>query len=100
MHLSIEVSPQAGARITAAAHRRGGNIGAVIEKLAEQLPAVEGEAAPVDQKKIDALALLESILAEVPTDPNELRLADAEFEEFKKNLNTNRIMAGETPPFP
>jgi hypothetical protein len=100
MHLSIDVSAQTGARIDAAARQGGIGIGAVIDKLAEQLPAIEAEISPTDKRKAAALAMLESFLAEAPTDPEERRQADAEFEEFKQNLNANRAMAGETPLFP
>lgn len=65
----------------------------------------EPEAAPQAETKLTAktdpgIALLESWIAAAPTDPEEIRLAQAEREEFMQNLNRNRIESGERPLFP
>jgi len=53
-----------------------------------------------DQKQAAAVALLESFLEESPTDPEVQRQAEADFEDFKRNLNANRLLTGERPLFP
>lgn len=45
------------------------------------------------------IALLEQWIAEAPTDPEEIKRANEELEEFKRNLNRNRLMTGERPLF-
>ncbi len=47
-----------------------------------------------------AIALLESWIAAAPTDPEEIRQADAEAQELMDSLNRNRIETGERPIFP
>jgi hypothetical protein len=99
--MQLDVSPQVEARLIAAAHQRGINVAALVEKLAvDYLPPTKSPIPVVDEENAAAIAMLEGFLAESPTDPEEQRQAEAEFEEFKKNLDVNRITAGERPLFP
>ena len=63
------------------------------------------EAAPQAETKLTAetdpgIALLESWIAAAPTDPEEIRQAQADRNEFLQNLNRNRNESGESPLFP
>ena len=64
----------------------------------------EPEAVPRAKTELTAetdpgIALLESWIAAAPTDPEEIRQAQAERDEFLQNLNRNRIESGERPLF-
>ncbi len=48
-------------------------------------------------EKDPLIVLLEQWIAEAPTDPEEIRQAEAEIEEFKQNLNANRLATGDRP---
>jgi hypothetical protein len=61
--------------------------------------AVDIQVAPLVTAQ-DDIALLESWIAQAPTDPEEIREAEAEFREFKRNLNAPRKEAGERLLFP
>jgi hypothetical protein len=67
-----------------------------------EVKVYEPEAAPpVSTKNAAAIALLQSWLNEEKTDdPEEIRQADADVNEFMENLNRNRIESGERPLFP
>ncbi len=70
-----------------------------------EVKVYEPETAPPAETKLTAetdpgIALLESWLADAPTDPEEIRQAEAERNEFLHNLNRNRIESGERPLFP
>ncbi len=54
-----------------------------------------GQAHSSLQKKEVAISLLEKWIAEAPTDPEEIRQAELELEEFKQNLNANRAATEE-----
>ena len=54
----------------------------------------------VPAKNAAAIALLNRWIAEDATDdPEEIRKADADRNEFLQNLNRNRIESGKTPLF-
>ncbi len=46
------------------------------------------------------IALLESWIAQAPTDPDEIREAEEDLREFKRNMNANRAATGERIPYP
>ena len=74
--------------------------GAVLE-----VKVYEPETARPAEPKLTAetdpgIALMEAWLAAAPTDPEEIRQADAERDEFLQNLNKNRIESGESPLYP
>ncbi|MGO8671200.1 MAG: hypothetical protein ACLQVD_07550 [Capsulimonadaceae bacterium] len=100
MSLYLDVSPQVEAKIYDYARQRGIEPTAFIEDLVEQLPDTSTESRPVSDRVAATVAMLDGFLAESPTDPEELRQAEAEFEEFIRNLNANRVMAGERPLLP
>ena len=60
------------------------------------------EAAPLpDPENAASIALLKSWLAEDATDdPEEIRQAEEELREFKRNMNANRAATGERIPYP
>jgi len=112
MTLNIDVSPQIEAQIFAAARLNNIAPSEVVAKvLTGEMPPLQSsnkpngaeqaiEAPTLDPKQAAAIAMLEGFLEESPTDPEEQRQAEADFEEFKNNLNANRITAGERPLFP
>jgi len=101
MNLHLDVSPQTEARLTAAARQRGIDVASLIEKLAvDYLPPANIPQGSADEESAAVIAMLEGFLTESPTDPEEQRQAEIEFEEFKQNLNANRVEAGERPLFP
>lgn len=55
----------------------------------------------IDAENAAAIALLDSWLVQDSTDdPEELREAEEEFEELKRNMNANRFATGERLVFP
>jgi hypothetical protein len=87
-------------RLAAYAQANGMGVAGVVEKLAlEHLPPVADEDTLEQRRRAESIAFLDSLLAQVPTNPEELRKADEEHEEFMTALNNNRIMAGEEPLF-
>ncbi len=75
--------------------------GEIAPDAVPEVSVYEPASAPkVSAKNDAAIALLESWLAAAPTDPEEIRKADAELNEFMENLNRNRIESGERPLFP
>ena len=83
------------------AHEHGVDISGAVELLAAERiqRTVPVEPQPVDPATDPVILLMKQLMAEIPTDPEELRKADEEYEEFVQNLNQNRIDAGEDPLF-
>ena len=81
-----------------------GTWGEVLPQLSETSNNVEVEVTvfkPVEASpKSRSIELLESWLANVPTDPEEIRLAKEELLEFKKNMNIPRKEAGARLHYP
>lgn len=98
MTLSIDFPPHVSARIAAFARKRGIDQETAVERIVTEHLAPEETQRTAENDP--ALALLESWLAAAPTDPEEIRDADADRGEFLKNLNRNRIESGERPLFP
>ncbi len=99
--IALDLTPTEEARIFQVAHQTGLDPAEYVKKLVkEHLPPAEPTAPAIDEKKAAAIALLESWLAEAPTDPEEIRQAEADRNEFLQNLNRNRIESGERPLFP
>jgi hypothetical protein len=80
----------------------------VIKKLVDQhLPAVngthavsEGKTPVISDKSAAAIAFLDRKLKEEATDdPEEIHKSEEEFEELKRNLNSNRDATGERRVF-
>ena len=46
------------------------------------------------------IALLESWIAQAPTDPESIREAEQDLREFKRNMNANRAATGERLVYP
>ena len=93
MTLTIDLTPAEEARLAAEARREGvAPAQWVKERVTERLPKSENAA---------SIALLESWLAEDATDdPEEIRQAEQELLEFKRNMNANRRAAGERILYP
>jgi len=60
MHLSIDISPVAGAKITAFARTTGQDISTVIEGLIEQIPSKNTPYSEPDEENAAAIALLKA----------------------------------------
>ncbi len=100
--ITLDLSPTEEAEIFMVARQTGLAPADYVKKLVkENLPPVQPVETPaVDTENAAAIALLESWIAEAPTDPEEIRQAEAERSEFLNNLNKNRIESGERPLFP
>jgi antitoxin (DNA-binding transcriptional repressor) of toxin-antitoxin stability system len=80
---------------------------ALLDRLTEDEPmTLTRQGKPVarlvkiESENSPATTLLNSWLAAAPTDPEEIREAEADRNEFLQNLNRNRIESGERPLFP
>jgi hypothetical protein len=101
MTLQLELPPQIEAWLAAEAQQSGLSPGdvalRVIEERAATLPARTVTPAPaIDAKNAAAIAWLDKRIAEEASDdPEEIRKADEEVAELKRNLNANRAATGE-----
>lgn len=109
MKLTIELSPAQEARLFAAARREGTDLPSLAQKLlTDHLPEIETDAtktpkanSAIGVENAAAIALLDSWLAQDATDdPEEIRQAEEEFEQFKSDMNANRAATGERLVFP
>ena len=97
--ITLDLTPTEEAQIFTVAWQTGLAPADYVKKLVqENLPPVQPPAA--DAKNAAAIALLESWIADAPTDPEEVRQAEAERNEFLNNLDKNRIESGERSLFP
>ena len=97
--IALDLSPAEEAQISTIAQQIGLPPADYVKKLVkENLPPVQPAEPPT--KNAAAIALLESWIADAPTDPEEIRQAEAERSEFLDKLNNNRIESGERPLFP
>ena len=103
MTLTIELSPQISARLDALAMERGLDPQTIVANLVEaNLPRldVEQPAARLASRSLDpeneaSIALLQSWMDEDSTDDaEEIRDAEEELAEFKRNMNEPRKQAG------
>jgi hypothetical protein len=97
MTLNIDLTPQEEAWLNAQAVRQGLPPTEIVRRLlGERLPepSAPGGAA-VDARSAAAIAYLDRKLKEDATDdPEEIRRAEEELEELKRNLNANRAATG------
>ena len=96
--MTVNLSPQTEARLTAAAQQRGIDIAALIEKLAtDYLPPAQAPESPViDEENAAAIAQLKAWMREDATDnPEVIREAEEDLAEFKRNMNANRALTGD-----
>ena|SRR3569833_174043 len=101
MNLNVDMTPQEEARFKAFARQRGTNPSALAKQLlTDALPPALTTEPAIDDENTAAVAMLEGFLADSPTDPEAQAQAEADFAEFTKNLNENRVAAGERPLFP
>ena len=103
--IALDLTPTEEAEIRTIAHQTGLAPADYLKKLVkEHLPSPAAMPAPMEQdseeKRAAAVALMESWIDTLPTDPEEIRWADAERNEFLQNLNRNRIESGERPLLP
>lgn len=100
--IALDLTPTEEARISTVARQTGLAPAEYVKKLVqEHLPPLPTEAIPpTDEENAATIALLKSWLAAAPTDPEEIRQAEADLDEFMQNLNRNRLESGERPLFP
>lgn len=100
MTLTIELNPQEEAWITAQSTRQSLPPADIVKRLIDaQLPTKPAPA--ISAKNAAAIAMLQAWREEDATDdPEEIRKAEEELEELKRNLNANRAAAGERLVFP
>ena len=97
--LNLELSPQASARLSALAQQKGVDLQTLVSTLVEDyLPPVGPPSLnkrlpthTVDPENDASIALLQSWLDEDYTDdPDEIKQAEAELLEFRRNVNLPR----------
>jgi hypothetical protein len=95
MTISIELTPEEEARLLAAARRNGMELAECARFLVtQQLPALDAEAQ-------DALTLLRQWEEEDRTsDPDAIRQAQVELQEFEQAMNTPRAESGSRLLYP
>jgi hypothetical protein len=104
MTLNIELTPQSEAWVAAQAKMRGVQPADIVKRLIEEQvvygadhpKGANEEKTPIDAENAAAIALLSRWIAEDATeDQEEIRKADEEVAELRRNLNANRAAAGE-----
>ena len=98
--MNYNISPQIAVQLNIAAKMRQIDPTQLLESLlADSLPAfpIEPQTAPaIDAENAAAIAWLEQRMADDATDdPEEIRQADEEVAELRRNLNANRAATGE-----
>ena len=108
MTLHIDFTPQEIAWLNAQAQREGLPPAEIIKRLIDaQVATTPAPLAPVrpasalTAEQEAAIALLDSWIAEgMAAGPEEIRQAEEELEEFKRNMNANRAATGDHPVYP
>jgi hypothetical protein len=105
MTLTIDLVPQTEDWIIAKAQQLGVEPADLARRILDERAATEPVAAPsaplVDAENAAAMAMLEQWMIEDATvDPDEIRAAEEDLAEFKRNLNANRAATGERLVFP
>ena len=104
MTLTIQFSPREEAWINAQAEQQGVAPAEVVARLVEDRLPEEAQSTVepiIDAKNAAAIAMLQSWLEEDATDdPEQIRQAEIDLEELKRNLNANRAATGERLVFP
>jgi hypothetical protein len=109
MTLNIDFTPQEIAWLNAQAQQQGMPPAEIVKRLIDAQvsapaspAAIAAQPAPVlDERQRDAIALLDSWIAEgSAADPETKRQAEEELEEFKRNMNANRAATGDHPVYP
>lgn len=99
MTLTIDLTPQAEAWLSAEARQNGVLPSDWAQRVLEERAALSAPISlppAIDAENAAALALLNQWIAEDATDdPEEIRKVDKEVAELKRNLNANRAETGE-----
>lgn len=98
MSVIIDLTPQEEERFRDYAKKRGTEPSALARKLiVDAIPVGLPDEPKISDENRKAIAYLQSRLAEEATnDPEEIAKAEAELAEFKRNINANRAMSGDT----
>ena len=89
MSMTIDFSPQEEATLAAAAQQTGVAPAEYVRKLVqEHLPATNPSG------EDPTIVLLEAWIAQAPTDPEAVREAEEDLDEFMRNMNQTRREAG------
>lgn len=105
MSITIELKPDIEARLCQESRTRGVDPEEIVRQLVESAfpPELTDEQRRLAQivKNQKARELLRKWREEDASgDPDEIVRAEAEFEEFKRNMNLNRELSGERPIYP
>jgi hypothetical protein len=81
--------------------QRGGRNTNSSRRVSSRANEPAADTTPLNAEQSAAIALLNSYLeTESTDDPEEIRKAELELEEFKRNMNANRAATGERPVYP
>jgi hypothetical protein len=107
--VTLELTPAEAAALNTRASEQGTDIETVLHRIIAQITPVaepeslaspSDETPPLTEKQKAAIAVLDSWRLEDATDDEEeLRRRDAEFEDFKANINRWRAEEGRPPAF-
>src|SRR5579862_6486867 len=107
MTLNIAFTPQETAWLNAQAQQQGLQPAEIIKRLIDAQVATTPASAPakpasaLTTEQEAAIALLTSYLeTEATDDPEEIRKAEEDLAEFKRNMNANRAATGERLVYP
>ena len=98
--MNYDINPQIAARLNLTARVRRIDPTMLLESLiADYLPPIPSDVQTtpaIDAENAAAIAMFNQWIAEDATDdPEEIRKADAEVAELRRNLNANRAATGE-----
>ena len=105
MTLTLELAPETEAWLAAEAEQQGIEPKDVAQRVLNERAVPAGSAVnqtpKISAKSAAAIAYLNRRLEEEATDdPEEIRQAEEELAELKRNLNANRAATGERLVFP
>ena len=95
MTLTIDLTPTEEASLYAVARKSGIAPADVLKQLVREHLPLEPAASPPEPSGNDTtLALLQSWIDAAPTDPEEIRVAEEDLNEFMTSINAERKRAG------
>jgi len=99
MTLTLELAPETEAWLAAEAEQQGVGPEDVAQRVLNERAMPTGS--PVNETPQAAMAMLMRWRAEDATDdPEEIRIAEEELAEFRRNMNANRAATGERLVYP
>lgn len=93
--LTIELPDKQAARLLQTTKAKGVDASALVSGLIDALPVQPTE--PIEDRTLEVLAQWQEEDSKMT--PEEIAQEEAEWEEFKRNINANRALTGEEPVY-